>query len=310
MITEKVLGVYASVWGMPDAQAAPWYDKSAAEWGIDTFEIPLFAGAPLGTGLVDVFVKHGAALVVTLVAHTVGASQKDRAYGLASTEEPSRRAALLDAYSIVQQCRELSRRGIRIRHVVLQTGQRIGATIPHAIAFSQSLIELRGLLEKTLPDCGLLVEPADTRPADHPIPVPGSKKSSLGLSELIEVLSAINRQGANPSVGLMVNWGRALVNGDVPLANLERILRSSVPLGGVILSGAGASPDGLRDSHNSHLDPQSGFTAEDARSCAQLLKSSTEPIFLGMKCSRANSQGELTIDQALSAQAKLLQEIA
>jgi len=310
MIAEKVLGVYASVWGLPAAESAPWYAKTSAEWGIDIYEIPLFAGVPLGPELVETFAKQHSTLVVTLVAHTVAAGLKNRAYGLSSTEEPFRQAAVLDAYSVIQQCQELTRQGVRIHNLVVQTGQRIGTVIPHAIAFHRSLTELRRVLRAALPDCKLLVEPADCRPADHPIPVPASKKSSLGLPELIEVLSALNQDDpAAPPVGLMVNWGRALVNGDVPLDNLKRILESSVPLGGVIMSGAGASPDGFRDAHNSHLDPQSGFTAEDARACASLLKSSHQSIFLGMKCSRALSNGELTIEEALTAQAKLLQDI-
>ena len=104
----------------------------------------------------------------------------------------------------------------------------------------------------------------------------------------------------------MVNWGRLLVNGDVPLSSLHQILESDVPLSGVILSGAGHSADGFTDSHNSHLDPQSGFTEEDAMSCASVLASSSQPIFLGTKCSTAKGDEELPVETVLNAQAELL----
>ena len=80
-------------------------------------------------------------------------------------------------------------------------------------------------------------------------------------------MNTVERASENP-IALMVNWGRLLVNGDVPLSGVHQILESDVPLSGVILSGAGPSADGFMDSHNSHLDPQSGFTEADAMSCA------------------------------------------
>ena len=104
----------------------------------------------------------------------------------------------------------------------------------------------------------------------------------------------------------MVNWGRLLVNGDVPLPIIHQILESDVPLSGVILSGAGPSADGFMDSHNSHLDPQSGFTEKDAMSCAAVLASSSQPIFLGTKCSTAKGDQELSVETVLTAQVELL----
>jgi len=88
---------------------------------------------------------------------------------------------------------------------------------------------------------------------------PAAKKASLTLPDLIDTLAGVNQETASGGpISLMVNWGRLLINGDSPLVALDQILVSEVPLAGVILSGAGASADGYRDSHNSHLDPDTG----------------------------------------------------
>jgi|GEM_PF-1218441 len=315
MITERVIGVYSSVGTLPPAEQADWYRRVANEWGIRTFEIPLFAGRPLPGELVSAFAELKASLVVTLIAQWATEGQKDRAYGLASLDEVTRQRAVIDALSILQQCVVLAAEGIGIRNIVVQAGQRMGDAIPHAIAFDRSLAELRRFLPALLPGCGIAIEPADTRPSDHPVPFPASKKSALDVDALMQMLTAVNTRVAvdeteQRATGLMVNWGRLMIDGRSPLETLEQILAAGVPLTGVILSGAGSSPEGLRDSHNSHLDPQSGFTTEDARKCADLLRAAPQPIFLGMKCSRASSRGELDIEQVLSAQAELLNELA
>ena len=71
MITGKVLGVYASVGHLPPAEQAEWYRKAAGEWGIDTFEIPILAGVPLASEIVDVLIEVDASLLVALVAQWV-----------------------------------------------------------------------------------------------------------------------------------------------------------------------------------------------------------------------------------------------
>jgi hypothetical protein len=90
---------------------------------------------------------------------------------------------------------------------------------------------------------------------------------------------------------------------------LRHYLASNVHLAGVILSGAGASENGFLDSHNSHLDPESGFGTMDARSCASVLESSDEPIFVGMKCSNAKGREQLSVAEVMAAQAELLDQI-
>jgi hypothetical protein len=236
--------------------------------------------------------------------------QKDPSYGFASLNEASRQATLMDACAALQPCRSLSEQGVRIRNVVVQTGQRAGGAIPHAISFYRSLVDLHGILSAVLPDTALAVEVTDTLPLDHPIPFPAAKKASLGLTELIRTLAAVNRVVApGKPISLMVNWGRLLVNGDRPLDGVQQILASEVPLAGVILSGAGASPNGFMDSHNSHLDPDSGFTIVDLSNCAAVLKASSQPSFLGMKCSRAKGSEQVSVEEVLAAQAKLLGQV-
>ena len=310
MISDKVLGAYASIGTLPPAEQADWYRRLAGTDGITTFEIPVLAGVPLPPEVVDALADLSASLVVTLVAQWATAGQENPAYGLSSTEEESRRAALLDAGTVVQQCVALSRRGIRIRNLTVHTGQRRGGDIPHAIAFYRSLIELDRSLGALLPDCGLAVEVTDCLPVDHPIPFPAAKKASLPVPLLIDTLTSAN--GDTPPqrpVSLVVNWGRLLVNGDRPLAVIDEILQSPVPLAGVILSGAGSSAHGFMDSHNSHLDPDSGFTADDFRSCAARLEASPQAVFLGMKCSAKKGDDEVTAQEALRAQTDLLRSV-
>ena len=307
MITEKVLGAYTIVGTLSPTEQADWYRKAMEEWNINTFEVPILAGVPLLPEVVDVLTELSASIVATFVAQWATAGQKNPAYGLSALDESSRQTAVVDACSSLQQCMTLSEAGIPVRNVFVHTGGRSGETIPHAIAFHKSLTDLHQLAASILPEATLAVEVTDSLPSDHPIPFPAAKKASLTLSDLIQILSSANsgRASGNP-IALMVNWGRLLVNGDVPLTTLNQILKSDVPLSGVILSGAGPSADGFMDSHNSHLDPQSGFTEEDALSCAAVLASSSQPIFLGTKCSTAKGDQELSVETVLTAQAELL----
>ncbi|MBI2194609.1 MAG: DUF4862 family protein [Planctomycetes bacterium] len=310
MIADKVLGAYASIGGLSPAEQARWYRRLASEWGITTWEIPLLAGLPLSLEVVDALAEIPSSLVVTLVAQWARSGQKNRAYGLSSLDETARQAALLDAFSVLQQCLALSQHGLRIRNLVVHTGQRTGDPIPHAISFYQSLRELRVRLTSLLPDCTLLVEVTDSRPPEYAIPFPAAKKAALSLPELLQSVAAVNRDGqAGHPVSLMANWGRLLVNGDAPLGQIRRILASDVPLAGVILSGAGAGPDGFTDSHNSHLDGASGFTSADAAACASVLRQATGPVFIGTKCSRACVKGEVLTEEVLAAQGRLLKEL-
>jgi len=311
MIAEKVLGAYAAIGTLEPGEQADWYRKAAYEWSINTFEIPFLAGVPLADELVQAFEDLPASLVVTLVAQWATVGQKNPAYGLSSLDESSRETAVMDAYAILQQCVSLAEKGIRIRNVVVQAGQRMGESIPHAIALYHSLIDIRSLMASVLPESTLAVEPSDNLPQDHPIPFPAAKKSSLSIPELIQAVGSVNRESpAGHSVSFVVNWGRMLINGDEPLSIISEILHSDVPLAGVIMSGAGATPDGFLDSHNSHLDPDSGFTADDASACAENLEDSPQPIFIGMKCSRATGEDELSVEEVLSAEASLLNEIS
>lgn len=310
MISDKVLGAYAAIGTLSPAEQAAWYQRAASEWGINTFEIPILAGQPLPDELVEAFAALPASLMVTLVAQWAGRGQTHPTYGLAAVDAADRQAALLDAHSVLQQCAALAERGICIRNVAVHTGCKSADSIGHAIAFYESLLELKQRAAAVLPDAVLCVELTDHRPLDHPVPFPAAKKAALTTDEVVQTIAAVNRQSPlGHPVHLEVNWGRLLVNGDQPLPELKRLLASSVPLAGVILSGAGASAAGFMDSHNSHLDPDSGFIAADAAACAQVLADSDQTCFIGMKCSVKAPQ-ELPVETVLKAQAELLGDIA
>jgi len=309
VIPTKVLGVYAAVGSLSPEEQAGWYRKAAAEWGLNTFEIPILGGVPVASELVEVFAASSSSLVVTCVAQWATKGQSNPAYGLSSVDEAVRREAMLDLQSILQQCLTLSRAGVTIRTVAVHTGQRGGSTIAHAIAFHRSLSELNQAVTRALPDAELSVEVADNLPPDHAIPFPAAKKSSLALGDLLETVAAVNDNSPGRPLSVLLNWGRLLINGDRPLDIVNNVAKSDVPLAGVILSGAGATENGFTDSHNSHLDPQSGFSTTDAEECAALLKTLPEPAFIGMKCSTAKAGGSLAVDEVLAAEADLLNSL-
>ena len=204
-------------------------------------------------------------------------------------------------------------RGIRIRNVIVQTGCRMGGEIQHAIAFHKSIVALAKVVNAILPEAGLAVEPTDVRPDDYGIAFPGAKRSSLEVGAIVQTLCAVNREVPAPHrVGMMVNSGRLILDGVSPLATIEQVLGSEVPLVGAIFSGARPTPVGFRDSHNCHLDPTAGFSAADASACAAALRRSPQSSFIGMKCSCAKGNHELgfKIKDVLQAQAALLNKLA
>ena len=148
MISEKVLGAYASVGSLSPSEQAGWYRKAATEWNIKTFEVPLFPGQPLSSELVEVFSDTGASIVGTMVALWAGKGQADPAYGLASTVERARRQARLDAQAVLQQCLDLSAKGVGVKVLAVHTGQRTGGVIEHGIALHRSLSELGKAAQK------------------------------------------------------------------------------------------------------------------------------------------------------------------
>lgn len=306
MISPKVLGAYAAFGSLSASEQAAWYSKAATEWNIKTFELPIFPEQALPPELVEVFSQVGASIVGTMVANWAGKGQADPAYGLSSTVESARRHALQDAQSVLQQCVDLRAKGVGVRAVAVHTGQRTGGIIEHGIALHRSLSELAQVAQTALPDGELTLEVADSLPVDHAIAFPAAKKAALDVDAVIQVLAAVNGGVEGTPVSLMLNWGRMLINGDRPLDVIDRVLSSGTPLCGVILSGAGASPNGFMDSHNSHLDPDSGFTADDARECAAVLTASSQSSFLGTKCSVKKGDGEVSVEEVLAAQAELL----
>ena len=307
MIDRKVLGAYAAVGGLSLDEQAGWYRRAATDWNLNCFEMPLMAGVPLSQPLQEALSEVSASLVVTLVTQWAVKGQSNPAYGLGSTEEPSRREAVLDVQSAIQQCLRLNREGIGIAALEVHVGQRTGGPVAHSVSLYRSLLELRGALAAVLPGCRLAVEITDCLAADHAIAFPSAKKASLNTDQLLEAVAAANASGG-PPISVVINWGRLLINGDRPLEVVEEVLASPVPLAGVILSGAAATPDGFADGHNSHLDPGSGFTLADGEACAERLGRSSESCFLGMKCSLKTGPGEpgFGVAEVLQAQAEFL----
>ncbi len=309
MIDEKVLGVYPSVGTLTPAEQAEWYRKVAKEWGINCFEIPLLAGQPLAPELAEELKSLSSSIVVTMVTQLAIVGQQDTSYGLAAINETSRATAVVDIQSAIQQAVGLSKAGIRVRAIAVHVGRRSGDFISHAIAFYRSLVELKTTLAAVLGDTVLSVEITDSCPDDHPIPFPAAKKAPLDTHQVLQTVATVNRETNGRDVSMVANIGRFIVNGDDPIAALESLLTAGVPFEGVIMSGAGASKDGFTDSHNSHLDPDCNFTAEDGKSCADLIAASSHRSFVGTKNSVATNKDELTTAEVIAAQAELLNSI-
>ncbi|TXN29973.1 DUF4862 family protein [Lacisediminihabitans profunda] len=235
-----------------------WYAALAAIDGAHGLEIPYRGGLHR-----DGVVRLGSLLptdwhvVITMLPPTMAGIRADAAYGLASTDDGGRAAALADVRAALEQARRLDevtdRRTVRAIH--LASAPRGGGDPGRlALSLTELAADAHGI--------ALLLEHCDAWTAARPV-----EKGFLPLeAEIAAVLAARPRTDA--TIGQVINWGRSAIDGrspDSPVAQLAA-LESAGTLAGFMVSGASATGGPLgaawADAHNpvATVDPSSLLT--------------------------------------------------
>ena len=224
-----VVGAYAALPADPRDQAALY--AGLAERGLATaLEIPdtHLLGVPeadlawLAGQLRGRFTES----VVTAIPGTMKRQGKEPAFGLASNDEPGRRAAVSFVLELRQAAEQLNQATGENTVSVLQIHSAPSGTASME-AFSRSLEELASGDWSTR----LAIEHCDARSERFP-----GEKRFLPAGD--EILLAQEHR-----LGLTVNWGRSALEGQDPSLPLQHI-RQAVAAGvleGVMFSGAGST---------------------------------------------------------------------
>ena len=216
------LGAYALVAGLAEEAAHRTY-QALAELSIAGLELPLAAADASSPW----WERHVAAhwdLVVTAIPTTMQRLARDARYGLASTDEEGRRAAMADVEVAARLSRELAQRSgrRRVRAVQVHSAPRAPWSSPQALA--RSLDELAAM---DFADALITLEHCDAARAGR-----AAQKGFLELSEELAVLIGGPHR-------MTINWGRSAIEGRSPataLQHLEAVVRAGL-LGGVMFSG-------------------------------------------------------------------------
>ncbi|MGV8977190.1 MAG: DUF4862 family protein [Cellulomonas sp.] len=220
------LGAYALVAGLPADDEAAAY-AAIAELPIAGIELPV-AAADASSPWFTRNVHPDWDLVVTCIPTVMQRLGADPAYGLASTDDDGRRAALDD----VAVARDLARRladdtgRSRVRAVQVHSAPRADRATRDA--FARSLDEL-GTWD--LAGATVAVEHCDAPRAGRPF--------HKGFLELDEELSALAGRPAG-QFGLTVNWGRSAIEGRSAATPVEHVRAAAQAglLAGIMFSGA------------------------------------------------------------------------
>jgi hypothetical protein len=248
------LGAYAtspSVDGWdPVAEAAYWQGLKGLP-GLRGLEYP-FTGRlhPHDEAWALAHLDPGWELVLTLLPGTMDRLAADPGFGLASTDEAGRRAALDFTAAARAVVARLVAAGHRVVAVELHSAPRRGVAgiTATSAALAQSLAEIAGW---DWSGAKLALEHCDAWTADHP-PI----KGFLGFDEeLAAVVEARAVSGAE--IGLAVNWGRSVLEARDPAQALRHIQQAAAAglLAGVMFSGCSGEdgPWGVwQDSHMPH----------------------------------------------------------
>ncbi|MBL8697034.1 MAG: DUF4862 family protein [Alphaproteobacteria bacterium] len=190
--------------------------------------------------------------VANPIPSVMGTLPKNPKFGLASTDEDGRRAALAAMEKVNAAVRRVNDRlGRRaFRAVELQsapTGGRLNGGASPA-AFTRSLVELG---DWQWDGAELSVEHCDS--AQHGV---APQKGFLTIEEEIAAITAANRSLAKP-IGGSINWGRSVIDGRSvdTVARHTALLLAAGLMRGIILSGASGAdtPYGAwADTHMPH----------------------------------------------------------
>ena len=300
--TKFIVGAYAAapslrVW---DAAAeGRFLDSVLALDGVAGLEVPFDIG--LHKDDEPWFLQHlpsGRDYIVTTIPGTMARLQNDPLFGLASTSEAGRRAALefvaeaLEAVIRLGECTSEAVRALEIHAAPVADGN--GASVA---ALADSLTEIS---DWEWHGAQIVLEHCDAFRSGH-----SPAKGFMTLAAEAEAVSRVNERSGR-SIGLSVNWGRSVIEERRPDAALEHItfLRAAGLLAGLVLSGCAGvdtrygpawgdvhvppAPDLTQDDEDvtgaiDVLEPASLMTVARVRECLDAAGAGNETGFRGVK---------------------------
>lgn len=189
--------------------------------------------------------------VVTLIPHTMVSLANDARYGLASSDDDGRRAAVQDLSALREHLAGWAERlGRPVASAVeIHSAPRVADGIsPQNAALARSLDELVGW---DWQGATLLVEHCATA-YENVAPA----KGFLDLQSELRAVRSV--QLASTTVRLGINWGRSAIERRDPDVVLEHLEIAGDMLGALMFSGVAPNADGSPDPEwpDSHLPPQ------------------------------------------------------
>lgn len=190
--------------------------------------------------------------VVTAIPDTMITWRTSPQFGLASTDENGRIAAVQRLANLREHIEVLRAAGTSVAAVLVHSAPRVSDVDAGTTALAASLRELG---EWDWCGAELLVEHCDSGATGH--------QSAKGFLPLDSELAALDRAaGLRTPVGALVNWGRSVIEGRSRRTAVDHVASAAASghLRGVMFSGVGARP-GAGAWLDNHL-PTSDLTPE------------------------------------------------
>jgi hypothetical protein len=285
--------------GLSDDRGAEerWYGILRDEPLIGGLELS-FDGSSLhpdGVGRLGELLAPGWRNIVSTIACTLGALARDASYGLASTDEAGRQAALSDVRTMYEQVRELQELlgDDAIVAVELNSGPCTLGGQSSAYRYADSLAEVAGW---GWGGTAIAAEHADAVAAGRP--------PAKGFLALADETRAVDEASSRSGVELVqsINWGRSAIETrsiDGVTGHITE-LAGRGRLAGLIFSGAGASvrsPE-WQDAHLASAELEEGSIMTSAAMAAALRAAGEGLRFVGVKVGAA--AGATTIEERLA----------
>ena len=240
----RILGAYALTPAIDDVAAVAAFYDGLRELPLDAIEVPLMAsGHPsLDAAWQRRHLHAEWQLVVTAIPRTMVRLGTSPGYGLASSDEDGRRAALDD----LAQVRDLAQRladdagrprvtAIEVHSAPAPSHASSRGVLGSAGAFGRSLAELASW---DLAGAQIVIEHNDAL-VDDQVPAKGFFPLADELAAA-RALADLTLPDGRPAVGVSVNWGRSASEGRSPATPVAHV-RAAADAGvlrGVIFSGA------------------------------------------------------------------------